>query len=132
MIAFQEVMNLTCMHQKVKIWISTKNSYLSIRLRIIQTDETNPTGNLAPIVNAGGTKAGATTVSDHHLDHQFMHQVYLYLLICHFLVPLSHKFKLLYQFLHKRNHHLFRHQFKHVFRDTNYRKTKSALWVYDC
>ena len=128
------------MRQKVKNWISAKNSYLSIRLRIIQTDETNPTGNLAPIVNAGGTKAGATTVSDHHVEHQFMHQVYLYVLICHFLVPLSHKFKLLYQFVHKLNHHLYRHQFKHklqhqfkhLFRHTNYRNANSALWVYDC
>ena len=44
-------------------WISPKNSYLSIRLRIIQTDETGTAGMLAPIVNTGVSKAAATLVS---------------------------------------------------------------------
>jgi len=44
-------------------WISPKNSYLSIKLRIIQTDETGTAGLLAPIVNTGVSKAAATLVS---------------------------------------------------------------------
>ena len=44
-------------------WISPKNSYLSIRLRIVQTDETGAAGLLAPIVNIGASKAGATVCS---------------------------------------------------------------------
>jgi hypothetical protein len=44
-------------------WISPKNSYLSIRVRIVQSDETGALGTLAPIVNAGANKAGATLVS---------------------------------------------------------------------
>ena len=34
-------------------WISTKNSYLSIRLRILQSDESGHITQLNPIVNAG-------------------------------------------------------------------------------
>ena len=49
-------------------WISTKNSYLSIRLRIIQTDETATVGNLAPIVNTGLSKENATLVSIPYLS----------------------------------------------------------------
>ena len=46
-------------------WISTKNSYLAIRLRIIQSDETGTIGTLSPIVNTctGSTKSTATKVS---------------------------------------------------------------------
>jgi len=47
-------------------WISPKNSYLSIRLRIVQTDEAGTAGCLQPVVNADdGThsKAHATLVS---------------------------------------------------------------------
>ena len=44
-------------------WISPKNSYLSIKLRIIQTDETGTVGLLSPIVNTGVSKAAATLLS---------------------------------------------------------------------
>ena len=44
-------------------WISPKNSYLSIRLRIVQTDEAGVAGLLAPIVNIGASKTGATICS---------------------------------------------------------------------
>ena len=44
-------------------YINPKNSYLSLRLRIVQTDETGVAGNLAPIVNKGATKAAATLMS---------------------------------------------------------------------
>ena len=44
-------------------WISPKNSYLSIRLRIVQTDETGVAGCLAPIVNTGVSKVAGTLLS---------------------------------------------------------------------
>ena len=44
-------------------WISTKNSYLSIRLRVVQSDEAGTLGTLAPIVNTGNSKATATLLS---------------------------------------------------------------------
>ena len=47
-------------------WISPKNSYLSIRLRIVHADETGAAGLLAPIVNTDDgthTKAHAALVS---------------------------------------------------------------------
>ena len=44
-------------------WISPKNSYLSLRLRIVQTDETGVAGCLAPIVNTGASKAAGTLMS---------------------------------------------------------------------
>ena len=44
-------------------WISPKNSYLSIRMRIVQTDETGAGGLLAPIVNVGNSKETATHIS---------------------------------------------------------------------
>ena len=44
-------------------WLSGKNCYNSIRLRINQTDETCVVGRLAPIVNTGISKAAATLVS---------------------------------------------------------------------
>ena len=44
-------------------WMSGKNCYTSIRLRVCQTDETGVVGRLAPIVNTGVSKAGATLVS---------------------------------------------------------------------
>ena len=44
-------------------WISGKNCYISIRLRINQTDETGTVGRLSPIVNTGVYKAASTLVS---------------------------------------------------------------------
>ena len=44
-------------------WISQKNCYSSIRLRVVQTDETGTVGRLSPIVNTGISKAAATLVS---------------------------------------------------------------------
>ena len=44
-------------------WISTKNSYLSARLRIVMTDEAGNVSTLQPIVNAGVSRAAATKVS---------------------------------------------------------------------
>ena len=42
-------------------WISTKNSYLSIRLRISQSDENGNITQLNPIVNAGAWNNGVRT-----------------------------------------------------------------------
>ena len=44
-------------------WINPKNSYLSLRLRIVQTDETGVAGCLAPIVNTGASKVEGTLMS---------------------------------------------------------------------
>ena len=44
-------------------WISQKNCYSSIRLRVVQTDKTGTVGRLSPIVNTGISKAAATLVS---------------------------------------------------------------------
>ena len=50
-------------------WISPKNSYLSIRLRIVQTDETGQFGLLSPIVNIGTSKGGATLLSVPYINN---------------------------------------------------------------
>ena len=44
-------------------WISPKNSYLSIRLRIVQTNSAGVCGLLRPVVNEGTSEAAATQVS---------------------------------------------------------------------
>ena len=55
--------NVNASESESERWISPKNSYLSIKLRIIQTDETGTAGLLAPIVNTGVSKAAAKLVS---------------------------------------------------------------------
>ena len=44
-------------------WISPKNSYLSIRLRVVQTNSAGTCGLLRPVVNVGASEALATRVS---------------------------------------------------------------------
>ena len=43
-------------------WISTKNSFMTVKLRIVQTDEGGNSGLLQPIINTG-TRAAPTAVS---------------------------------------------------------------------
>ena len=60
---FNGDIEFVCNNNESERWISPKNSYMSIRLRIVQTVSAGTCGCLQPVVNVGASKALATAVS---------------------------------------------------------------------
>ena len=60
---FNGDIEFVCNNSESDRWISPKNSYISLRLRIVQTTKAGVAGCLSPIVNEGISEAAATIVS---------------------------------------------------------------------
>jgi hypothetical protein len=57
-------------------WISTKNSFMTVKLRIVQTNELGANGLLQPIINTG-TRVAPTAVSIPYINNNPVANLFL-------------------------------------------------------